>query len=284
MRHCSLQSLWVEGAITLLPSSKLAEDQFEVCFPFSMLSASSWPCQLRCCEENSPLSLVRGECVLQRLAWNKIGPSAKLGFRASSCPKINTFTFTHVMGVIPLLFSSFPPLPCSLYTPPVHHCTLYPASQASPEFLQGSADLTLVQCFHGALQERSRSCKPPHPTRTHLFAPAALQTYVTVHIELCLIPRERDLRLFSVKSSKQWLQQRAGLMACARVLISTRLRQSLDFAEAGSNFKPVLLFCFLNDDIAVNLWHKKRFFWHLRLLICFGASESLWVLSRERFQ
>lgn len=104
------------------------------------------------------------------------------------------------------------------------------------------------------------AANPPRPTRTHLFAPASLQTCVTVHIELCFLPRERDLQLSSVKSSKQWLLQKVGLMARGRVLISTRLIQPLDLAEVGSNFKPVLLFCFLNDDIAVNFWHKKRFF------------------------
>lgn len=49
-------------------------------------------------------------------------------------------------------------------------------------------------------------------------------------------------------------------LACDRVLISTRLKQSLNLTEAGSNSKLSLALLFLYEDIAINFWHKKRFF------------------------
>lgn len=105
------------------------------------------------------------------------------------------------------------------------HSTWYLLPKPHQDIYRAVLILTWAQCWHGALQKRSGSCKPTTSHKNTSVAPASLLTCSTVHIKRSFLPRERDLQLSSVKFSKQWLLlDRMKGLVCGRVLISTRLK------------------------------------------------------------
>lgn len=142
---------------------------------------------------------------------------------------------------IPWLSSSFPPLPLSLWSPPVPHPILYPASQASSALLQGSAGPDTGSVFAQGTVEEIWELQTHH-------LPQECICCSSITTICCLSFKGKEAFNYpKLKPAHQWLLQRGGLTQCRtgqgdtwqgpyKHTVTTVI--GVFMPEAGSNCKP----------------------------------------------